>query len=88
MPLYSVHSDVISSKPVRQFKKYILRRLDLSSRETVRLFHSRAQSTVELRKTTLSASTTSTFEERSWVPGGRSRTINAQRRPITNPTDH
>ena len=47
MPLYSVHSDVISSKPVRQFKKYILRRLDLSSRETVRLFHSRAQSTVE-----------------------------------------
>ena len=47
MPLYSVHSDVFSSKPYRQFKKYILRRLDLSSRETVRLFHSRAQSTVE-----------------------------------------
>ena len=47
MALYSVHSDVFSSKPYRQFKKYILRRLDLSSRETVRLFHSRAQSTVE-----------------------------------------
>ena len=47
MPLYSIHSDVFRSKPYRQFNKYVLRRLDLSSRESLRLFHSRAQCTVE-----------------------------------------
>ena len=47
MPLYSIHSEVFSTKPYRQFKKYVLRRLDLSSKESLRLFHSRSQGTVE-----------------------------------------
>ena len=47
MPLYSIHSEVFSTKPYRQFKKYVLRRMDLSSKESLRLFHSRSQGTVE-----------------------------------------
>ena len=48
MPLYSIHSDVFSSKSyIVQFKKYVLRRMDFSSRESLRLFHSRSQGTVE-----------------------------------------
>ena len=38
---------VFNSKLYRQFNKYVLRRMDLSSRESLRLFHSRSQSTVE-----------------------------------------
>ena len=45
--MYSIHSDVFNSKPYRQFNKYVLMPMDLSSRESKRLFHSWSQSTVE-----------------------------------------
>ena len=40
MPFYSIHSDMFTSKLYKQFKKYVLRQLDLSSKESLRLFHS------------------------------------------------
>ena len=46
MPLYSVGNEVIRSRPFRQFKKYVLTGCELSTKESLRLFHSRAESTV------------------------------------------
>ena len=48
MNVYSVDKNVFKSKPFRRFDRYICRDLEISQREKMRLFHSRAESTVKL----------------------------------------
>ena len=47
MNVYSVNKNVFGSKSFRRFDKYICKDLELSSKEKLRLFHSRAEATVK-----------------------------------------
>ena len=47
MQAYSVEKNVYKCKPFRRFERYICRGLEISSKEKLRLFHSRAEATVK-----------------------------------------